>query len=368
MLLVLLLALAHGQMLERDPASAVLGQGEGVRPEHNPSAYVRVVERYQGGERAAALQEIRGWRFAEMRNALVALPRALPRANVRVLEGAVLLHAEIGLLALQGSQLVEAKWHFDNSRRLYERYQGRIDERDYDLALAAAALAFGQAETAREFVRRGLRVAPDDAEMLLLLGCVHESLAEGLDLRNRAASEEPPPDPQRSETAAARRRREEALSRLQRGAEAALRKALALDPDLREARLRLAHTLQVQGRLEEAEPLLRQVDEQASEERGRYLARLFRARAAEDAGRPDEAAELYRRAVEAWPEAQAARVGLAHLLERDAGPAAARDQVAASLASSRRDDRPADPWWTYSYGPPGLAKTALERVWKVLGP
>ncbi len=74
------------------------------------------------------------------------------------------------------------------------------------------------------------------------------------------------------------------------------------------------------------------------------------------------------RAVEAWPEAQAARLALALLVEREGGPTAAREPVAAMLAASQRGDRPADPWWTYPFGPPGFAKVALDRLWKALEP
>ncbi len=65
-----------------------------------------------------------------------------------------------------------------------------------------------------------------------------------------------------------------------------------------------------------------------------------------------------------WPDAQAARLGLARSLERSAGPEAARILVGASLAASRRFDRPEDPWWPYEFGPPGLAKAALDRLWQ----
>ena len=101
----------------------------------------------------------------------------------------------------------------------------------------------------------------------------------------------------------------------------------------------------------------------SGDDRQRYLARLFLGRLAERRGRHDEAAGFYRRALEAWPDSQAARLALGHALERSSGPAAARPLVAASLAASQRLDRAADPWWLYPFGPPGLAKAALDRVW-----
>jgi len=148
-----------------------------------------------------------------------------------------------------------------------------------------------------------------------------------------------------------------------RTVEAALRDALALDPGLQEPRLRLGKLLLDERRTIEAEPLLAEVDERGADDRQRYLARLFLGRVAERRERPEEATRLYRRALEAWPDSQAARLALAHALERLSGPAVPPVLVRATLAASRRLVRAPDPWWHYPFGPPGLAKAALDRVW-----
>jgi hypothetical protein len=36
----------------------------------------------------------------------------------------------------------------------------------------------------------------------------------------------------------------------------------------------------------------------------------------------------------------------------------------ASLLDSRKRVREPDPWWSYPFGPGGLAKVALERLWQ----
>ena len=143
----------------------------------------------------------------------------------------------------------------------------------------------------------------------------------------------------------------------------ALLDALALDGGLLEARLHLGKLHLERGRLTQAERRLQEVEASSGDDRQRYLARLFLGRLAERHGRPDEAAGFYRRALEAWPDSQAARLALAHAVERSFGPKAALPLVAASLAASQRLDRSADPWWLYRFGPPGLAKAALDRVW-----
>ena len=106
------------------------------------------------------------------------------------------------------------------------------------------------------------------------------------------------------------------------------------------------------------------MERRSGDDRQRYLARLFLGRLAAQGGRQDEAAGFYRRALGAWPDSQAARLALSHALEVVAGPAAARPPVAASLAASQRLDRATDPWWLYPFGPPGVAKAALDRLWK----
>jgi tetratricopeptide (TPR) repeat protein len=180
-----------------------------------------------------------------------------------------------------------------------------------------------------------------DAGAHLVSACVNASLAEEFALRGRDA------DAQQAREAAER----------------ALRDTLALDPGLQEARLRLGKLLLDVGRAVEAESLLAEVDERADDDRQRYLARLFLGRVAERLERPEEALRLYGRALEAWPDSQAARLALARALERSSGPAAPLVLVGATLGASRRPDRAEDPWWLYLSGPLELTRATLERVW-----
>jgi tetratricopeptide (TPR) repeat protein len=217
----------------------------------------------------------------------------------------------------------------------------RIHTRDYYFALAAAPLAMGFPRTARTFAEEATRVAPMDAEVRLLSGCVAASIAEEEALRHDDAN----------------------AGHAREDAEKSLRDALALDPGLQEARLRLGKLLLDERRTIEAEPLLAEVDERTADDRQRYLARLLLSRVADRRGRPEEAVRFYRRALESWPDSQAARLGLAHALEKSSGPAVPPVLVGATLSASRRLVRAQDPWWQYPFGPPGLAMAALDRVW-----
>jgi tetratricopeptide (TPR) repeat protein len=357
--------------------AAIVG-GPAAAAERDLAAYLALATRYGSGQRIEALGELRTWGPSEFDAAIqrrenrlrsrAALKDEIDFGNV---ESAVLLHAEAGLLALalRSDSGVDPDRHLRASVTLYEwsrgaasrlqkraslrgerpdllRFQERLAPRDYYATLAATSLAFGFPLTARPFAQEAVRSAPLDAEAHLISGCAAESLAETFALRQQDS------DAERSRDDAGRD----------------LRDALAIDPGLVEARLRLGHLLLRQRRAVEAESLLTAVDEGSADDRQRYLARLFLGRVADRRGRREEAAGWYRRAVETWPDSQAARLGLAQLLETSCGPAAAVELVGDTLAASRRQDRLADPWWDYPFGPPGLSRTLLERVWgQVIG-
>ena len=360
-----------------------LAQGPAVRSEHYLTTYLPILSAYAAGERTAALGEIRKWRSVEIDVALSALRlregdlRAVPASpqeiDFHLVEASVLLHAEVAFLALQGSSMVDAGWHLRRStalfewsrhaaRRLRERaakrgaprkslppafdIRERISPRDFYLALAASALVFGQGPAARIYAEEAVKAAPLDAEVHLVLGCAVEYVANEQVLNEDAS----------------------AAVRLRREAEAAFRKAHVLDPGLFEARLRLGHVLLAERRFADAEPMLAEAEALATDERSRYLTRLFRGRAAERRGRPTDAEDLYRRALEAWPSAQTARLALAHAREASGDASAARAHVAATLEASRQDARPTDPFWVYTFGPPGFAKARFDRILSVIQP
>jgi len=364
-------------------ASALLvaAQDPVVRPQYDLTHYLTVAAAYGSANHAAALREIRQWQPPEIEAAVADLRRQGKRLRsvpgspgdiaFSTVEAAVLMHAEAGLLALLALSLAETEVHLKASTTLFTwsreaaatarnlarmrasldarhgrptpglEIRERIDRRDFYVALAAAALTIGFPSTAHPFAEKARQAAPLDPEVQLVSGCVAESLAEEQLIRHR----------------------ESEGTRWRDEAERALRDALALDGGLLEARLHLGKLLLDGGRLTEALPLLEDVEAATGDDRQRYLARLFLGRLAEGCGRYDEAAAFYGRALEAWPDTQAARLAFGHCLERSFGPAAARPLVAASLAASQRLDRVADPWWLYPFGPPGLAKAALDRVW-----
>jgi tetratricopeptide (TPR) repeat protein len=352
----------------------------GPRPQNDLRLYLATAAQYASGNRAGALREIRQWWLPEIARATAALRREELHLrseakdpddiDFRTVEAAVLLHGQAGILFLQTHDIRSAKLHLDASSELLQwsrkaaaearnwttmrrhTFKGRpadlsleltesINPRDFYVALASAALALGYAEAASPFADQARLEAPLNPVVQLVAGCVAAGLAVEKTLQHRDAD----------------------AAKARKAAETAFREAVSHDPAGHEARLRLAKLLLDQKRVAEAEPLLAEVEANASDDRQRYLARLFRARAAEQSGRSEDAIRSYRAALEAWPTSQAARFGLAHALEKSSGPGAARAVVGALLESSPGNDGPSDPWFLYPIGPPGLAQAAFNRVW-----
>jgi tetratricopeptide (TPR) repeat protein len=131
-------------------------------------------------------------------------------------------------------------------------------------------------------------------------------------------------------------------------AESAYRKALTLQPDLVEARLRLGRILTLRGRIDDALETLGPIDA-AADPASRYLGRLFEGEALERAGRAAEAEQRYLAAFAALPEAQSARLALAHLRHAHGARTEAANEVR-GIALNQRVGETVDPWYWYLRG------------------
>ena len=306
-------------------------QGTAVEPPHDLTSYLAVAARFGSTDHSAAMGEILSWTLPEIGGAAAGLRRqgrrlrAVPEAPgdiaFRTVEAAV-LPARGGRFARRCRPRATtsggcAPPHLGRAPRLVTRGGGRaathghaiaerIDRRDFDVALAAASLALGFPATACSFAEEARRRAPLDAEVHLMLGCAAETRARELALR-------------RQDSEAGRRREE---------AERALRDALALDPGLQEARLRLGQLLVDRGRLVEAESFLDQVELERPTIASATL-RGSSSAASPPPGPRRRRGRLLPPALEAWPDSQAARLALAQALERS-------DRALRRLAARRR--------------------------------
>lgn len=132
-----------------------------------------------------------------------------------------------------------------------------------------------------------------------------------------------------------------------KSAESAYRDAIAADPTLAEASLRLGRVLTLQARRDDAHVALARAAELTADARWRYLALLFRAAAYEAAGNMDAAEPSYRGALALWPSSHAARMGLSRIrAERGAWDEARTELEGIGLTTPEG----ADPWWAYDFG------------------
>jgi hypothetical protein len=205
---------------------------------------------------------------------------------------------------------------------------------------------------------RALQEYPDDPELHTALGSAIEAVAS---LRQY---ELPPGSPEAAtrssggyvaESGAFGGRLPEATM-VRAGAQ--YERALALDPGLAEARLRLAHVRLVSGQVGQALTDLERVATEARQRRQRYLARLFAGSARERLGDLQGAAIEYRACVADGPRAQTALLALGRSLERLGDKAGA--QEAFEGASAR--GAPPDPWWSYQAGQPERFDDLVARL------
>jgi tetratricopeptide (TPR) repeat protein len=147
-------------------------------------------------------------------------------------------------------------------------------------------------------------------------------------------------------------------------AERDLRRAIALEPGLVEARIRLAHVLTAKGEPQEAAALARAALDQPLPPFFEFYAALMLGRAEEAAGRRAEARAAFERAAARFPKAQSARVALSRLALVERRPAAesVAALVALNTADAQRDG--SDPWWWYfrTHDPEWKAQIAALRT------
>ena len=201
---------------------------------------------------------------------------------------------------------------------------------------------------------RARRMVPDAAEVLFGEACLQESLGSPRNQEYVRITVLP--------NGSKFLEVEDAQTHFRR-AESLLRRALAVDPGLIEARLRLGRVLGQQGRYEDALRELALVVAAPPDRALGYYAQLFIGDTTHALGRLDEAQAAYQVAIELYPHTQAARIGLG------AASRAAGDRTAALAAilptlNERVDSRDGtdDPWWNYYDGDAANLTALMERL------
>jgi hypothetical protein len=212
------------------------------------------------------------------------------------------------------------------------------------------ALFLHWAEGSRLYVEAGLRLLPDDAALHLDRGTMHQLYAsprvqrffDRLDTAAGYPAESPADELRR--------------------AEVSLRKALALDPSLWEARIRLAHVTGDLGQPAEAVALVQEAlavpvppffQRYATLVLGRNLMRL---------NRVGDAAEAFDRAVTLAPDAQAPRIGRSQAALAAGRASDALAALTASLTPERALDAEGEDWAQYFRVREPLAAAMLDAL------
>jgi tetratricopeptide (TPR) repeat protein len=324
--------------------------------------YVALAERYLSGDFESAVSELAGWdrrrtarlatAFAGQREQSLRNDRGDRARLDRLVRAAVMLHTEAGARDVEAGDE-----HLTWARRLVNL----LDHPDHEAFLRMWHLYAGvqfqarlRMEDAANHLERALRRFPDDARLLLALGSAYETLASPRAGTTRLPFGHGERVPHARGAAAAVRERLEI-------AERRFREAIARDPDLAEARLRLGRVLLEQDRPDDALEALSGVETLTVEPLLQHLAWLFTGRAHERAGRIPVAIDFYRAAASACPGCQVPRLALAHALERSGDRAAAVDALQ-YLLQERRHPASDDPWRLYDFGQRWQQERLLERL------
>ena len=170
---------------------------------------------------------------------------------------------------------------------------------------------------------------PQDPLVALALGSLHEAHAAPNALVEASAGRQGNLEKWRQEERAYRL--EQAL--------VAYRQAVALDPTLAEAHLRLGHVLLLTGKADEADAAFARASAETGDRRWRYLAEMLRADGADARGDRAAARQRYQAALGAWPDAQSPVLALSRLEASDGDWPAAQARLSTLDAARRRPRR-----------------------------
>ena len=303
------------------------------------------------GTRGHAPQDLASLRERARRILRGGMDRFLKRAAMLHADIGVLVpgahrsaHAGVGHLAQDGLGLGDEgrTWHWMLGRAFLDLVWDRANDGDVRLwyqAVGSHLLEIHDFTEAQPHVARGLELFPRDAELQFQRGFLHEAQAwPGIQAAvERQIASLPPAQRARYRPGVRSAGAEQA------DALAAFTKAVQLDPDHHEARIRLGRALIQAGDAERAAAELATALERTDHPTQTYLAQLFLGRAEEQRGRIAEARAAYREAARLFPDAQSPHFALSQL-EMQAGR---RDAAGALFEFLGESPDGEDPWWRY---------------------
>jgi hypothetical protein len=192
----------------------------------------------------------------------------------------------------------------------------------------------------------------DDEEILFLSGCEHETYA-GPAFQTIVRTAALPPGVSMGVSSDAEELREAA---------SLFREALAANPSLDEARLRLARVLSLQRRFSEAEQELNRIG-MSDEPVQQYYTALFRGFIKQSLSDDEAARQAYESASIVFPTAQSPLLALAALARARGRQEDVRSAMA-KLVSLGAGGSDYDPWWEYHTWQARDAGARLEQLWR----
>jgi tetratricopeptide (TPR) repeat protein len=311
-------------------------------------------EQYRHGDATAAVLRFATWDDKRLAEATLFVSN--PKRVARTLEDAtlarslnapfslaslVLLHTEVAILAgtmtalppaspaLADRHAAAALRHVQTLTRQAATDPGiRAFCRRWYVLVISVYSQFWRTADARVLARAGREAFGDEAEFLLAAGSVAETQMGPYEDVDAARTALAPAPVSRADCLVVPGG---VVTEDRRDAEQSLRRALALDPPLVEARLRLGHVLLLENRPTEAQP---ELERALADARGAdhtfvaHLAALFLGQLHERARRVDAARNAYETAISISPDGQSAHLAIGRLLvasgRQDEGWAAVR--------------------------------------------
>lgn len=322
--------------------------------------YTELVLSYASPQRAEAVAGIGALDEDALRSGVEGL-RGQPAPLLRA---ALMLHTDRRLLerpALDATETIPACESIHTQPAAHAAQLLMLDPagtdfvRRWSIAIALQDHWDGCFADALRWIDTGARWFPNDAQVLLVRGALHETIAALPSPLPRLSAV----TTQRSQQAifAANAERAHLLNEARRS----LERAVDVDPALELARLRLGRILWRLGKGEAARVALESVLARSRDDAVVHLAHLFIARVHQDAGRHDAALREYRAALELEPTSQAAAMGLSDALQLAGEAEAARAAVERALVEAGRRPHP-QPFWEYAFGNSRHAAELLDRL------
>jgi tetratricopeptide (TPR) repeat protein len=321
-----------------------------------------LAETYRAVDRDRALAALALWSREDVETGVEALAALLsklgPGGDARRF-AAVALLTESALLDFRARRFHRLRWELQSAAHLMKAAPPATREsvfgRRFYLLAGLTLHSGGELEAGHALLLEGLTVARNDPELLTALASTIETVAA---LRQYEGS----PDAPRRSVRPGYSSESGSVGSLQSAslgeAEGRYKQAVALDPDLGAARLRLGRVRLLQGRPDEALPDLERVARSARQPGTRYLARLFAGRALEALGDLRGAAVAYHDAAAQVPRAQTALVALGRVLDRLGDTSGAQDALDGAGAPGSSED----PWWGYQVGQPERLDDLFEEL------